>query len=86
MSDTLSLLGASVMATDNSMTIVGKDELSGGRINASGDHRIAMMAASLAPCCEKDVIIEDAQAVSKSYPAFFKDMEKLGLKSEIIKG
>ena len=48
-----------------------------------GDHRIAM---ALAPLVLKlsSVKMNDPEVVSKSYPLFWEDMEKLGLRSEEI--
>ncbi len=42
------------------------------------DHRMAMAFAPLALKLEQGVIIEDADVVKKSYPNFWKDMEKMG--------
>jgi len=46
-------------------------------INTYDDHRMAMAFAPLALLIDK-VEIEDAQVVEKSYPAFWKDLEKVG--------
>ena len=82
MSETLNFLGADVSETDDGLVINGKPELAGGTINASGDHRIAMMAAIAALRCKNEVIIENAEAVNKSYPAFFEDYNRLSGKVE----
>ena len=37
-----------------------------------------MAAAIAATICESDVVIQDAEAVNKSYPHFFKDYNSLG--------
>ena len=58
--------------------IEGVDELSGGTVDAAGDHRIAMMAAVLAARCAGPSTILGADCVSKSYPAFFDDLVSLG--------
>ena len=42
------------------------------------DHRMAMSLAMLAS--KMDVIIEDAMVVSKSYPAFWEDLESIGIR------
>lgn len=81
-SEALINVGAHVTVTDDSMTVFGKKSLLGGIVSAQGDHRIAMMAACIAQACEKDVIIKGAEAVRKSYPAFFEDMKSLGMISE----
>ena len=43
----------------------------------AGDHRIVMAGAVARSLCEGDVIICGADAVSKSYPAFFDDFASL---------
>ncbi len=44
------------------------------------DHRMAMAIAPLAT--KMDIIIEDPEVVNKSYPNFWKDLEKAGIKIE----
>ncbi|HBR32637.1 MAG TPA: 3-phosphoshikimate 1-carboxyvinyltransferase, partial [Clostridiales bacterium] len=56
----------------------GTGRLKGGRANAMGDHRIAMSIAVAAVICDAPVIIENAEAVNKSYPDFYTDYIKLG--------
>ncbi len=63
---------------DDAMTIKGLGGLKGGEIDSFNDHRIVMAAAIAANFCAEPIIINDAQAVSKSYPAFFADFAKLG--------
>jgi len=47
-------------------------------VNTYDDHRMAMAFAPLALLIN-EVEIEDAQVVEKSYPAFWKDLEKVGI-------
>ena len=49
-----------------------------GELKACGDHRIAMSMAVAATVTDGPVTIEGAEAVAKSYPAFFEDYEALG--------
>jgi len=51
-------------------------------INTYDDHRMAMAFAPLALLIN-EVEIEDAQVVEKSYPAFWKDLEKVGFEEEV---
>lgn len=81
-SETLNILGADVKETETGLIINGRKELKGGTVNASGDHRIAMMAAIAAIRCRNKVTIENAEAVNKSYPAFFEDYKRLSGKVE----
>lgn len=77
-SETLLALGADVAVTDDKLIISGVGKLHGGHVNSFGDHRIAMMAASCCAICQNSVVIENAESVAKSYPAFFSDLRKLG--------
>lgn len=77
-SATIIALGGSAEATDDGLLITGRDELEGGEVDAANDHRIAMMAAILAPRCRQPVTIRGADCVAKSYPAFFEDLQALG--------
>ncbi|MBR0485725.1 MAG: 3-phosphoshikimate 1-carboxyvinyltransferase [Oscillospiraceae bacterium] len=52
--------------------------LHGGTVDSAGDHRIAMCAAIAASRASAPVIIQGAECVAKSYPAFFEDYQKLG--------
>ena len=71
-------LGADVSETDDALTVYGASKLTGGRVFSHNDHRIAMSAAIAATICAEPVIIQGAEAVSKSYPGFFDDMKALG--------
>lgn len=73
----LTALGAYIKETPDGLIINGKPRLFGGTVHAHNDHRIAMAAAIASTVCENEVVISDAQAVSKSYPAFWEDFEKL---------
>jgi len=46
-------------------------------VSTYNDHRMAMAFAPLA--LKKPLIIEDANVVSKSYPDFWQDIEKIGI-------
>ncbi|MCL2528830.1 MAG: 3-phosphoshikimate 1-carboxyvinyltransferase [Coriobacteriia bacterium] len=58
--------------------LVRGGKLTGGVVESFNDHRIAMAAAVAAIACTEPVIINNAEAVAKSYPAFFTDYQKLG--------
>lgn len=73
----LTALGADVRETDDGLVIVGKPALSGGIVDAYGDHRIAMTAAVASLGCQGSVTIEGAQAVAKSYPTFWEQLDLL---------
>lgn len=71
-------LGADIRETADGMSIKGKPFLAGGETSSFSDHRIAMAAAVAACKCSGEVVIRNAEAVNKSYPAFFEDYKSLG--------
>ena len=71
-------LGGRARVVGDDLVIEGVETLSGGVVDAAGDHRIAMMAAVLATRCSGPTTIVGAECVSKSYPAFFEDLSSLG--------
>lgn len=52
--------------------------LRGGTVSAENDHRIAMAAAVASTICREPVTLLGAEAVEKSYPAFWQDFRALG--------
>ena len=78
--DLLSRLGANIELTDDGLIIEGVTALDGGKVDSHNDHRIAMSAAVASAVCSEKVSIERAEAVKKSYPAFWEDMSALGAK------
>ena len=77
----LRALGAHVDTDENSMRIY-PSKLTGGTVDAAGDHRIAMAAAIAATIASGPVTIKGAQCVAKSYPIFWDEYRKLGGKYE----
>lgn len=80
----LSTLGADITELPEGLTIRGTQGLQGGEVSGWGDHRIAMMAAVAACIASGDIIIRGAEAVNKSYPAFFDDYRALGGCAEVV--
>jgi len=75
----LSKLGANIEEKEDGLIIHGIDEFKGGvNVWSHKDHRIAMMLAIAATRCKKEIILEDYECVSKSYPSFFEDYKMLG--------
>ncbi|MCR4758946.1 MAG: 3-phosphoshikimate 1-carboxyvinyltransferase [Oscillospiraceae bacterium] len=75
--DMLRALGGNVDEHDDGLTVYG-GQLNGGTVNAQNDHRLVMAAAVAALRCKSPVRILGAEAVNKSYPAFFDDYRALG--------
>ncbi len=76
----LTALGGDVTETADGLLIRGVPSLHGGVVDAAGDHRIAMSAAIAATRCRGDVTIRGAEAVAKSYPAFWDVFDSIRLK------
>jgi len=73
----LTKLGASIEATDDGMIIHGGASLTGGAVSSHGDHRIGMMLAIAAQIAKDEVILENPEAISVSYPNFFTHLNSL---------
>lgn len=83
----ITALGGTADETPDGLVVHGKDEtggLTGGTVNACNDHRIVMAAAIAATRCSEPVTINGAEAVNKSYPSFFDELEKLGGNVHVI--
>jgi 3-phosphoshikimate 1-carboxyvinyltransferase len=59
------------------MIINGAKQIKGAKVTSHNDHRIAMACAVAALGAKGNTIIHGAEAVKKSYPAFFEDMKML---------
>ena len=62
---------------DDKLVIKGTKNIKGGKFNSYKDHRMAMAGAILALKSKSEIEISNYQSVSKSYPNFFNDFEKL---------
>ena len=76
-------LGGLVEEQADSLVITGTT-LSGGTVDSCRDHRIAMSAAIASIRCKGDVTILGAEAVNKSYPAFYDDFNHLGGHAHVV--
>ena len=76
----LKKLGCNINSTDSEVFIEGPTQIEGG-INLQGhnDHRIVMALSILATISNKEISIDEAHAINKSYPNFFNDLRKLGI-------
>lgn len=74
----LTKLGATISVTNDSLTlaqsVISNHEAMS--ISTYNDHRMAMAFAPLA--LKTNLIIENAEVVSKSYPTFWKDLQNVG--------
>ncbi len=74
----LNAIGGRVTVGDDYLLIEHTDHFTGGEVDACNDHRIVMAAAIAATASSAPVTIHGAEAVTKSYPGFFRDFAALG--------
>jgi len=63
---------------DDLMLIKGGTGIKGAGVHSRHDHRIAMACAVAALKADGEVVIEEADAINKSYPDFYEHLKKLG--------
>ena len=74
----LNKLGAKITPTEDGMIIQGNTPLKAGNVTSYGDHRIGMMLQIAALLVTKgSVDLDQAEAISVSYPNFFEDLKNL---------
>ena len=78
MKEELEKLGASIIEFEDGMEIHGVSDFHGAILDSHNDHRVAMSLAMASLKCDGDIKILNAQCVSKSFPSFWKEFEKLG--------
>lgn len=80
MADCLKKIGVEVEEREEGLLITGGCNPSAGEIviDSYGDHRIVMAMAIAAVSLGVELTINGADAVNKSYPSFFLELEKLG--------
>lgn len=72
-------MGVEIKLQDDLMMITGGKGVNGANVHSQHDHRIAMACAVAALKANGKTIIEDAEAVNKSYPGFYEDLKMLGV-------
>jgi 3-phosphoshikimate 1-carboxyvinyltransferase len=78
-------MGINIELLDDLMSIHGGDLLQGAAVHSHHDHRIAMACAVAGLRANGPTSITEAEAIDKSYPAFYDHLQQLGaqLKSNI---
>ena len=78
--------GVDIQTTEDTITIRGQRKYDRPDVVIDGhnDHRIVMAMTIFGLCAQTECIIEGAQAITKSYPAFFEDIQKIHGKVEIL--
>ena len=70
-------MGVEIILQDDLMLIKGTGIVKEAIVNSHHDHRIAMACAVAALNANGDVVIENAEAINKSYPQFWEHLQKL---------
>ncbi len=70
-------LGLTIELKGDEMHIYGGTPLHSGRVNSHEDHRMAMCLSIAGTRIPGGIVIEGAEAVSKSYPGFWEDLTSL---------
>jgi 3-phosphoshikimate 1-carboxyvinyltransferase len=81
LTDIFGKMGIKISVENDVMKIEG-GKIESAEVNSHHDHRI-VMAAAIAGLNADQVIIHGAEAINKSYPAFFEDLKKTGALIEI---
>ncbi|MDX6569877.1 MAG: 3-phosphoshikimate 1-carboxyvinyltransferase [Gaiellales bacterium] len=77
----LRAVGGHVRVTRNGWVIRGVPaRLRGGRVDARGDHRIAMLGAIAGLVSQDGVTISGAESIGVSYPGFAAELERLAVR------
>jgi 3-phosphoshikimate 1-carboxyvinyltransferase len=76
--DEFGKMGLEIILQDDLMIINGGKGLLGAHVHSRHDHRIAMACATAGLKTAGEVLIDEAEAINKSYPDFYKHLEKLG--------
>jgi 3-phosphoshikimate 1-carboxyvinyltransferase len=74
----LGKMGIVINYNETEMRITGTEHIKGADTDAHNDHRIAMACAVAGLRAEGQTTVTGAGSVTKSYPDFFSDLQKLG--------
>ncbi len=72
-------MGVPIRLEDDLMYIEGGAGLNGAGVHSHHDHRIAMACAVAALKATGETVIEEAFAINKSYPEFYKHLSQVGV-------
>ena len=71
-------MGVEIILQDDLMLVKGGNFVNAGSVHSNHDHRIAMACAVAGLKATGPTMIEEAEAINKSYPDFYEDLKKLG--------
>jgi len=72
----LRAMGAPVEEAEDGFTVLGPARLTGTRIDAGGDHRIALAFAVAGLVADGETVIDGAEWADVSYPGFFAELAR----------
>ncbi len=70
-------MGIEIVLQDDLMMVKGGDGVQGTTVHSHHDHRIAMACAVAGLKANGQTVIEEAEAINKSYPDFYEHLKKL---------
>ena len=76
--DEFGKMGVAIELNDDIMFVHGGEGVKGAAVHSRHDHRIAMACAVAALSASGETIIEEAEAINKSYPDFYEHIKSLG--------
>lgn len=76
--DEFEKLGVEIFLQDDLMMIKGSNGIKAATVHSRHDHRIAMACSVAALKAGGTVVIEEADAINKSYPDFYRHLQQLG--------
>ena len=77
-------MGVEIILQDDLMMVKGGEGLKGAVVHSRHDHRIAMACAVAALKASGETIIEEAEAINKSYPDFYEHLQLLNADVSLI--
>lgn len=70
-------MGITIILQDDLMMVKGGGGVKGAVVHSHHDHRIAMACAVAGLRADRETVIEDAEAINKSYPDFYEHLKQL---------
>ncbi len=83
MSAALRLLGADVEEAPDGFTVNGPTRLTGTKVDAAGDHRVAMALAVAGLVADGDTLVDGFESAGVSWPGFDRVLASLGADVEV---
>ena len=72
-------MGIEIVLQDNLMMVKGGGGIQGATVHSHHDHRIAMACAVAGLKANGSTVIEEAEAINKSYPDFYEHLKQLNV-------